>query len=120
MTLNILDEKGQIVDENNPIIIEHNGTLGDVVNLSLTLINNSIDRYYRNINMHVNTVLPIKSAILIAGEKDSSYEWKKIVWRLDPRQQIKFILQTVVPPNTSERVVRGINLVVSGVRYPIP
>lgn len=120
MTLNILDERGEIVNEDNPIIIEHNGTSGGTVTLHLTLVNSSADHYYRSVRLGVNSVPPISAGLLVEGEVVPYYMLVKNIIRLYPKEQVSFNLQTVIPVNTSERVIKSMMLDVSGMRYPVP
>ena len=120
MTLNVLDERGQIVNENNPLIIEHNGTTGGIVTLHLKLVNSSADHYYRRVSLGVKSIPPIRAGLLLEGEVVPYYMLMKNINRLNPSGVIAFNLQTSVPVNTSERVIKTMELAVSGMRYPVP
>lgn len=120
MTLAILDENGRTVTENNPIIVEHNGTTGGTVELHLTLYNSYADHYYRNVRLQVNDIAPVKASLVIQGEVQPNFLHEKLIRRINPTEKISFLLRTVVPTNTSERVVRGVSIGWTGVRYPLP
>ncbi len=118
MTLRVLDEAGQEVNTSNPIITEHNGSTGDAVTLSLTLINKSAFHYYKNIRLWVNSVFPVSAELLIPGERVPNYRPSKSIVRFDPNERLQFNLRLSVGPDTPEQVVRGINLGISSMRYP--
>ena len=120
MTLEVLDENGKIVDEDNPIIVEHNGTTGGETTLNLTLINDSAVHYYRDVYLGVNFIPPVITALHIIGETVPNFMNRKRVPYIAPKGRVPFQLLTTVPPNTSERIVRGIDLTTTGTRYPLP
>ena len=68
MTLAVLDENGQEITEDNPLITEHNGSTGDNVTLPLTLVNKSSKHYYKNIQLRINSVPPVDAQLLIQKE----------------------------------------------------
>jgi len=120
LTLNVLDEWGRVVNEDNPLIIEHNGTTGGTVTLQLTLVNSSVDHYYKNVSLEVNNALPITAGLLIHGEVVPHHTFIKNITRLQPKEEVRFYLQTHIPVNTSERVVDSMLLGISGMCYPVP
>ena len=119
MTLSVLDERGQTVTENNPIITEHNGTTGDIVILPLTLVNTAHDHYYRNITLRVNSIYPVLADLLIQTDIVPTYLPEKKIHRINPKESIKFNLRTIVQQNTKEQIVRGISINADGMRYPL-
>lgn len=119
MTLNLLDENGVIIDSSNPLVIEHNGTTGDEVTLKLSLVNSSDSHYYKNIGLLVNEVKPVSAGMYIQGEKVPYFLKEKYVKQLDPLQEVVLFLKTVVPKGVSERVVTGIFIYITSMRYPL-
>lgn len=120
MTLNVLDENGKIINDNNPLIIEHNGTTGGTVTLHLTLVNSSSEHYYKMVSIGVKSISPIRAGLLLEGEVVPYYMLVKKINRLYPEGVVAFNLQTSIPVNTSERVIKSMVLDVSGMRYPVP
>jgi hypothetical protein len=120
LTLEVIDENGKIVDEDNPIIVEHNGSTGGETTLNLTLANSSAINYYRNVYLGVNFVPPVITALYIVGETVPNFMNRKRIPYIPARGRVPFQLRTSVPPNTSERIVRGITLTTAGTRYPLP
>lgn len=120
MTLVVLDEYGKLVNEDNPIIIEHNGTTGSVVLLTLSLVNTSPNHYYRDVTLGVKMAFPVQASLLIQGEVVPNYLPNKRIGSVNPNEIIKFNLKSEVPPNISERIIRGVNLNISGTRYQVP
>ena len=116
----MLDENGQEITESNPLITEHNGSTGDNVTLPLTLVNKSSKHYYKNIQLRVNSVPPMDAQLLIQNEAVPNYLPSKKITRFNPRETLPFNLQLSVRPNTPEQVVKGINLSISSMKYPIP
>jgi hypothetical protein len=119
LTLNILDQYGNIVDPDNPIIIEHNGTKGGEVVVRLRLKNTSSNHYHRNIVMMVNEIKPVDSSLMVQGEQVPYYLREKRVPRLDPTQEVTFFLRTIIPKGVTERLVTGIFIFLSSMRYPL-
>ena len=64
MPLTILDESGQEITKDNPLVTEHDGTTGDTIIRSLTLINKSDHFYYKDIQLSVESVFPVTAVIL--------------------------------------------------------
>ena len=116
----MLDEQGKVVNDDNPIIIEHNGTTGGVVTLHLMLVNSSVDHYYKMVRLGVKSVLPVTAGLLLEGAVVPYYMLVKKINRLHPKEEVAFNLQTSVPTATSERVIKSMVLDVSGMRYPVP
>ena len=120
MTLRVLDEWGKIVDDDNPIVTEHNGTTGDIVTLPLTLLNDSAQHYYKNIQLNVNPSYPVSAALLVQSDPVPNYLPQKTIRRINPKETIRFNLQTSIPPNTPEQIIRrGINIQINAMRYPL-
>jgi len=111
LTLAVLDESGHEITEDNPLVTEHDGSTGDTVTRSLTLINKSDYHFYKNIRLAVNPIFPVEAQLLI-GERVS---WERVEY-LDSGETIPFNLKLSVNPGTPEQVVRGINLTISGTR----
>ena len=114
----MLDETGHEVNTSNPIITEHNGSTGDIVTLSLTLINKSASHYYKNILLWVNSVFPVSAELLIPDERVPNYRPSKSIVYFNPNERLQFNLRLSVGPKTPEQVVRGISLGISSMRYP--
>lgn len=120
MVLEVLDENGKIVDEDNPIIVEHNGTTGGETTLNLTLLNDSPIHYYRNVHLGVNYIPPVLTSLYVVGETVPNFMNRKRIPYIEAKGRVPFQLRTSVPPNTSERIVRGIEITTAGTRYPLP
>ena len=118
MTLRVLDETGHEVSMSNPIISEHNGSVGDAITLSLTLVNKSAFHYYKYLRLWVNSVFPVSAELLIPDERVPNYRPSKSIVRFAPNERLPFNLRLSVGPDTPEQVVRGINLGISSMRYP--
>ena len=110
----ILDESGQEVNEENPLITEHDGSTGDTITRSLTLINKSDYHYYKNVRLTVESVFPVTAQILVPSEPTI---WARAEY-FDRNEVFPFKLQLSVKPGTPDQVVRGIELCVSGTRFP--
>ena len=120
MTLKVLDERGRTVNEENPLITEHNGETGDVVTLPLTLVNGSKRHYHRDTSLRVDSVFPVSARLLIPEESVPNYTPSKMIRIINPSDVIPFNLRLTVGPDTPEQVVRDINLVISSMKYPVP
>ena len=119
MTLIVLDENKQEVTEDNPIITEHNGSTGDSVILPFTLVNKSSRHYHRNVRLQVKSVFPVDMGILMKNDSPEKYLSSMRIARLNPKETVSFNLQVSIPFNTPEQVVKGTNLVVSSMQYPM-
>ena len=116
----MLNENGQEITEDNPLITEHNGSTGDNVTLPLTLVNKSSKHYHKNIQLRVNSIPPVNAQLLIQNESTPNYFPSKRIVRFNPRDTLSFNLQLSVRPNTPEQVVKGVNLNISSMKYPVP
>ena len=119
MTLIIRDEGGDIISEANPVITEHNGTLGDTVLLSLTLENISKKHFHRDVVIQVNSSPPIEVDLNLPGGPTSTIYAPRIdIRRINPLDKVNFILRSTVKADTPEQVVAGTVLQVSSIRFP--
>lgn len=119
MTLIIRDEAGTIINEANPIITEHNGTMGDTVFLPLTLENASKKHFHKDIVIQVNSKPPIEVDLnMPSGPTSTIYAPRVDIRRINPMEKIKFILRSTVQADTPEQVVTGTLLTVSSIRFP--
>ena len=120
MTLAILDEYGEEITEDNPIITEHNGTTGDIVTLPLTLINKSTQHYHSDVQLSVNSVSPVDALLLIKEEAVQNYLPSKKIARFNPKEKLSVNLRLSVRPNSPDQVVNGIKINVTSMKFPLP
>jgi len=116
----VLDENNKEVTEDNPIITEHNGSTGDSVVLPLTLVNKSSHHYHRNVRLQIKSVFPVGAGLNTQNDAPTNFLSSKRIAHLKPKEAVSFNLQVSVPRNTPEQVVKGMNLVVSSMKYPTP
>lgn len=119
MTLIIKDEAGEVVSESNPIVTEHNGTMGDTVMLGLTLENISKKHFHRDVVIQVNSKPPIEVDLnLPSGPTSTIYAHRLDIRRINPMEKMSFVLRSTVKADTPEQVVTGTLLQVSSIRFP--
>jgi hypothetical protein len=116
----VLDEAGKEVTDYNPIIVEHNGGIGDTVVLPLTLVNSSTMHYYRNVVIQVNSIPPVNASLFFKDDAVPQMLSTKSVFRVYPAERVGFDLMLTVKPGTPEQVVTGVDLKVFGMKYPVP
>ena len=120
MSLSIRDEKGNTVNELNPITTEHNGTTGDTVTLSMSVENNSSNHLFKSIVIWVNSAFPVDVSLnLPTAPNPITYSPSIEIPRLNERESRVFNLKATVPARTKEQVVKGAMLQVSCLRYPV-
>jgi hypothetical protein len=121
MSLIILDEKGKVVNELNPIITEHNGTSGDTIVLPMTIENTSLHHFYRNIALQVSSKPPVDVLLNLPTAPNPGGYFPRIeIRRLNSKEKLLFNLKTAVPADTPEQVVIGTSLQVTSTRFPMP
>ena len=109
----MLDESGQEINEDHPLVTEHDGSTGDTITRSLTLVNTSDHYYYKNTQITVNSVFPVTAQVIVS---DVSAPRRRTEY-FDRGEAFPFTLQLSVKPGTPDQVVRGINICVSGTRF---
>ena len=111
-SLAVLDESGQEINKENPLITEHDGRTGEAILRSLTLVNKSEHYYYKDIRLSVNSVFPVTARIIVPDAL--THTGRPEYFERD--DVFPFNLQLSVNPGTPMQTVRGVNIIVSGTR----
>ena len=120
MTLIIRDERGKPVTDKNPIIIEHNGTLGDEVTLPLMIENTSKDHFHRDISISVDPKPPVDSLLNLPTAPNPGYYGPRIgIKRINPLEKVTFFYKSIVKTDTPEQVVTGTILHITSLEFPL-
>jgi hypothetical protein len=120
LTLIVRDEKGKVVSEVNPIITEHNGTIGDTVTLPFTIENTSKHHFHRDVAIQVSTKPPVDATLNLPTAPNPEFYGPRIeIRRINPLEKFLFNLRTTVKAETPEQVLTGTSLQITSLRFPM-
>lgn len=118
MPLVLYDQNNKLITERTPIITEHNGTNGEVVTVTLHLINE--DKAYRYDDIVIKATPKDPVGLLLARISQPDKLSSRIDWkRLRPGEVATFKAVINVPPGTRASFIRGSMLDVKWKKYPI-
>lgn len=125
MTLEVYDEKGQMVSHDNYLLNELNGTEGDVVDRELTLENRALTHYHRGVIVEALDIVDEREGIKVkvyvarlSGDLDK--ELKRLeIDRMNTATKVTLFVRMAVKPGTEEKSLTGKVLDIVSTRYPL-